>query len=141
MLSIRAKTLIGDLFGYGKNLPSTVLPILLDAVPGVRIIRLTLDGNVIRVYDGHQVVARQARDLVDTFDALFDQPTPTTNEPPSVPVSGTSAAVFSFPSPIVAEETPTPMLTTAQPEKADLSGTTAQIPEETRWVEEQEPGH
>ena len=58
--------------GDEKDLPSTILPTLLDAMPGIRIIRLTLDGNVIRVYDCHHMIAHQANDLVDAFDFLFD---------------------------------------------------------------------
>ncbi len=60
------------LLGDEKDLPSTILPSLLDAMPGTRIIRLTLDGNVIRVYDCHHMMAHQANDLVDAFDSLFD---------------------------------------------------------------------
>lgn len=59
--------------GDEKDLPSTILPTLLDAMPGIRIIRLTLDGNVIRVYDCHHMIAHQANDLVDAFDFLFDR--------------------------------------------------------------------
>ncbi len=42
-----------------------LLTTLLDCAPTVRVIRLTLDGNLIRVYDRHQLVAYEAQDFVN----------------------------------------------------------------------------
>lgn len=121
----RVKELCPDIIILGdeKDLPSTVLPTLLNALPGVRIIRLTLDGNVIRVYDCHQMVAHCAKDLVDAFDALFDQSVSPTVAPPSAPDAPAGATEIASPIPIVDAETPTTGLAQVQSKSADLPDT------------------
>lgn len=61
-----------DLIVIGEEKEShyTFLPELLDLAPPVRIVRLNLEGNTIRVYDGHQLMAHRTQDLVDVLDAL-----------------------------------------------------------------------
>lgn len=57
------------ILGEDRNSFSALPLALLDAVPDVRVIRLSLDGNVIHVYDGHQFAAKSADDLVGTLIA------------------------------------------------------------------------
>ena len=121
----RVKELCPDIIILGdeKDLPSTVLPTLLNALPGVRIIRLTLDGNVIRVYDCHQMVAHCAKDLVDAFDALLDQSVSPTVAPPSAPDAPAGPTEIASPIPIANAETPTTGLAQVQSKSADPSDT------------------
>lgn len=49
------------------DLPPLLLSGLLDYAPTVRVIRLTLQDNLMRVYDGQQLTAYQAQDLVDVL--------------------------------------------------------------------------
>ena len=51
-----------------NQLPS-FLPDLLEAIPGVRVVRLTLGDNIIRVYDCHQVIAEGTEDLLAVLDS------------------------------------------------------------------------
>ncbi len=51
-------------------LPSLHLAAILDAVPGVPVVRLTLGDNEIHVYDGHRVVPQQADELVEILNSL-----------------------------------------------------------------------
>jgi DNA-binding NarL/FixJ family response regulator len=48
--------------------PSSLPLALLDTAPQVRIIRLSLDGNLIHIYDGHQSIANCAGDLIATLN-------------------------------------------------------------------------
>ena len=48
--------------------PPALFMMLLDAMPDVRLIRLSLDKNVMRVYEGHQLVADGAQDLVRVLE-------------------------------------------------------------------------
>lgn len=43
---------------------------LLDALPDVRLIRLSLDRNVMSVYEGRQLVANGAQDLVRVLEGF-----------------------------------------------------------------------
>jgi DNA-binding NarL/FixJ family response regulator len=51
--------------------PSTACTSLLDVEPQMRVIRLATDGNTIHIYDGHQVAARNAQDLVDALSSFM----------------------------------------------------------------------
>ena len=57
-----------------------LLPDLLEAIPGVRVVRLTLDDNIVRVYDCHRIVAGGTEDLMAALDfarlATSTGPTP-----------------------------------------------------------------
>jgi DNA-binding NarL/FixJ family response regulator len=46
------------------------LPGLLQSAPEVRVVRFTLNGNEVQVYDVRQMVARRPQDLVDLLDSM-----------------------------------------------------------------------
>jgi DNA-binding NarL/FixJ family response regulator len=52
------------ILGEDQDLGSSFPLALLDAVPNIRVIRLSLDGNVMHVYDGHRCAANKVEDLV-----------------------------------------------------------------------------
>jgi hypothetical protein len=56
--------------GDSEGLPAVTLTALLDCAPNVRIVRIALSENTIRVYDGHQMVAHHVQDLVDALSSL-----------------------------------------------------------------------
>lgn len=61
----RAQDLQPDIIVLAETeLSPLVLPKLLDVAPTIRIICLELNGNLIRVYDRHQLIACQAQDLI-----------------------------------------------------------------------------
>jgi hypothetical protein len=58
------------IFGEGEDLPPTLPLALLDTSPNLRVIRLSLDDNVMHVYDGHRRAANSADDLADSIDTF-----------------------------------------------------------------------
>jgi len=53
-----------------QNVPSLLPLALLDTSPNVRVVRLSLDGNIMHVYDGHRLAANSAEDLVSSVDTF-----------------------------------------------------------------------
>lgn len=49
------------------DLPPLLLPKLLDCFPSVRILRVMLEGNAVRVYDGHELNVDRAKDFLDAL--------------------------------------------------------------------------
>jgi DNA-binding NarL/FixJ family response regulator len=58
------------LLGDNADLPNSLVVTLLDAIPDVRVVRLTLEGNMIHVYDRHQFTAQSKQDLIRVLDNL-----------------------------------------------------------------------
>jgi DNA-binding NarL/FixJ family response regulator len=58
------------ILGDDEGLPLTLLPSLLDCLPETYIVRLSLTGDILRVYEGHQLVASQSHDLVKLIESL-----------------------------------------------------------------------
>ncbi len=67
----RVRELTPDIviLGDDKDMPPQLLTELLD-VPELRVVRVTLEGNVIHLYNGHQIVAHQAQDFVNLLNGL-----------------------------------------------------------------------
>ena len=58
------------ILGEDQDLPPILPLALLDTSPKVRVIRLSLDGNVMHVYDGHRRAANSAEDLASSVDTF-----------------------------------------------------------------------
>ena len=58
------------ILGDDQGLPATLVSSLLDSLPETRIVRLSLAGDSLRVYEGHQFVASQSCDLVNLVKSL-----------------------------------------------------------------------
>lgn len=58
------------IFEDTQGSPSSLFPMLLDVLPNVRLIRLSLEKNVMRVYDEAQFTAAGAQDLVRALELV-----------------------------------------------------------------------
>ena len=57
------------ILGNDTELPPTVVTSLLEAVPGLRVIQLTLDNNTIHINGSRQLVVRSVDDLIHALDS------------------------------------------------------------------------
>ena len=60
------------ILGADQDVPPLLPLALLDTSPNVRVIRLSLDGNVMHVYDGHRLAANSAEDLASSVDTFAE---------------------------------------------------------------------
>jgi DNA-binding NarL/FixJ family response regulator len=60
------------ILGADRDAPPSLPLALLDISPNVRVIRLSLDGNVMHVYDGHRLAANSAEDLASSVDTFTE---------------------------------------------------------------------